>query len=283
VDRHPGPDEKSVATGFLGCGGGPAANAAVAVARLGGRAGFAGYLGRDAFGEKHLDELRHEGVDTSLVVRGPAPTPISTVLVKPDGSRSLVNYRADTPPVSVDALNLSHLRFRTLLVDGHEPELALVLLDVARRLGVPVVVDAGSVHEGTRRLVSLADHLVCSEKFATEYTGEPDPVNAARALRAVSPSVVVTLGERGLIWNAGSATGRQSAFVVDAIDTTGAGDAFHGAFALGLARGLRWEETLRFAGAVAALCCTRLGARPALPAGREVDDFLSGAGRQESG
>ena len=85
IDHHPAADEKTFATGFIDCGGGPAANAAIMVANLGYRAAFAGYLGTDFYGDKHLEELGDHGVYNGLIVRGAAPTPISAVLVKPDG------------------------------------------------------------------------------------------------------------------------------------------------------------------------------------------------------
>ena len=100
VPHHPAPDEKAFATSLTSCGGGPAANAAVTVAKLGGCSAFAGYLGQDIYGDLHLAELQEAGVDTTLVVRGTSPTPLSVIWAKPDGQRSLVNYRGETRPLS---------------------------------------------------------------------------------------------------------------------------------------------------------------------------------------
>ncbi|MDD5631094.1 MAG: PfkB family carbohydrate kinase, partial [Methylococcales bacterium] len=88
VDHHPAEDEKIVAGGFVSCGGGPAANAAVTVAKLGFKSAFSGYLGQDLYGEKHYQELVGLGVNADLISRGTSPTPLSTVLVKPDGKRA---------------------------------------------------------------------------------------------------------------------------------------------------------------------------------------------------
>ncbi|MDX1776681.1 MAG: PfkB family carbohydrate kinase, partial [Desulfobulbales bacterium] len=104
VDRHPLPDEKIRAHSFTGCGGGPAANAAVTVARLGLQAAFAGYLGNDIFGKAHFEELQQAGVHTGLVHRGQYSSALSVVLVKPGGSRALVNYREPGSFLSADSV-----------------------------------------------------------------------------------------------------------------------------------------------------------------------------------
>lgn len=270
VPHHPGADEKIFADSLVGCGGGPAANAAVTVARLGFSAAFGGYLGQDAYGELHLAELQADGVATDLVVRGTAPTPVSAVLVKPDGSRALVNYKGETRQLSAGAIDFSRLRPSIMLLDGHEPNLSLPL---AGR-GVPTVLDAGSVHTGSEALMFAVDYLVCSEKFARQWLGADAPERALAALADRAPAVVITLGEHGLIWRKGGEAGRMPAFPVEAIDTTGAGDTFHGAFAASLAAGFEWPETLRYASAAGALCCTRLGARTGIPNREQVARFL---------
>jgi len=274
VDHHPGEDEKMVADNFTCCGGGPAGNAAVAVARLGFKAAFAGYLGSDVFGDLYLQELVMEGVDTSLVVRGSDPTPVSSVLVKPDGMRSLVNYRGSTPHLPEDRLDFSRIEPNVILFDGHEPNISPPLVRSAKEKGIPTILDAGSVHAGTQALAPIVDYLVCSEKFAREYTGETDETNALAVLRTKVPTVVITLGSHGLIWATNDETGRLPAYAVDVVDSTGAGDVFHGAFAACVAQGKGWRETLEYAGAAAALCCTKAGARPGIPTRAEVERFL---------
>jgi sulfofructose kinase len=280
VPQHPGPDEKCVASSLIGSGGGPAANAAVAVARLGYRAAFAGYLGRDVWGEQHVLELIQAGVLTDLIARGSAPTPLSVVLVKPDGKRSLVNYRGRTAPLPADRIDFSNTVPKVILFDGHEPFLSVPLAGMARDKGIKTVLDAGSVHPGTRALASRVDYLICSEHFAREFTGVGDADQALARLFESQSAVVVTLGENGLIWRTAQGTGRRPAFKVEVVDSTGAGDAFHGAFAACLAAGRAWEETLRYASAVAALCCTQSGARPGIPTRQQVDEFLEARPKQ---
>ncbi|MCK9395806.1 MAG: PfkB family carbohydrate kinase [Methylobacter sp.] len=267
VSRHPGADEKIVADSLLSCGGGPAANAAVCVNRLGLTSAFAGYLGRDLYGDKHFQELNDEGVGTQLIIRGASPTPLSTVLVKPDGERCLINCKGDTRPLPADALNLAHIPAKVVLFDGHEPFISLPLAEQARQTNIPTILDAGSVHDGALALMNRVDYLVCSEKFAGQYAG--DERKALSRLAELAPTVVITLGERGLIWQRGNERGALPAYPVAAVDTTGAGDAFHGAFAAALAGGLEWQTLLRYASAAGALCCTQMGARLGLPGRKE--------------
>lgn len=275
VSHHPAPDEKSVADSLVSCGGGPAANAAVAVARLGGRSAFAGYLGRDVYGDLHLAELQAAGVDTRLVVRGADPTPLSVILAKPDGRRSLVNYRGDTRPLPSDVIDPTIFQPRVILFDGLEPDASLPAARWARAQGIPSVLDAGSVHRGTMALVDQVDFVVASAKFGLEYSGAPDAETAVSYLARMAGTAVITLGEHGLVWQKGAAMGKLPAFAVTAVDSTGAGDAFHGAFAYGLAAGFAWPELLRYASAAAALCCATIGARVGLPSGTAVADFLA--------
>ncbi len=267
VSRHPDADEKTVADSLLSCGGGPAANAAVCVSRLGLTSAFAGYLGRDLYGDKHFQELSDDRVNTQLIMRGDSPTPLSTLLVKPDGKRCLINYKGDTQALPADALDFGHVQAKVMLFDGHEPFISLPLAKKARQTKTPTLLDAGSVHEGTLALMTQVDYLVCSEKFAGQYAG--DERKALSRLAELAPAVVITLGERGLIWRRGDEQGELPAYPITAIDTTGAGDAFHGAFAAALAAGMDWQTLLRYASAAGALCCTRMGARLGLPDRKE--------------
>lgn len=272
VPHHPGPDEKTVADSLIGCGGGPAANAAVAAAKLGYSAAFCGYLGDDVYGNAHLKELRDHGIDTRLVVRGESATPLSAVLVKPDGKRALVNYKGDTKALPNGSVDFEQLAPKVILFDGHEPNISLTLMEKLAINPVPTVLDAGSMHEGTQALMDKVDYLVCSEKFALQCAG--DEQSALTRLAELAPAVVITLGERGLIWQRGTESGRLAAPPITAIDTTGAGDAFHGAFAAALTSGAEWPELLRYASAAGAYCCTQLGARPGLPSREQHQALL---------
>ncbi len=274
ASHHPGPDEKIRASAMQSCGGGPAANAAVAIARLGGQAAFVGYLGNDAFGETHLRELITEGVETTGIRRGEAPTPVAAVTIKPGGHRSIVDFRAIESTCPEDGFDLAHMMPKVLLVDGHQPLLSLKLVNQARTLGIPTLLDAGSVNDGTRLLYNRVDYLVASEKFARQMSREDEPKAALAALDGAAPFIAATWGAQGVYWQDGEGQHHMPAFDIDAVDTTGAGDAFHGAFALGLAEGLSLRANLRRACATAALTCLKPGARTALPTGDLVDRLL---------
>lgn len=274
ASHHPGPDEKMRATQMHTCGGGPAANAAITIARLGGRAAFAGYLGKDAFGEAHLREFIAEGIDISGLHRGEAPTPVAAVTIKPDGARSIIDYRAPDASAPEACASLSGFSAKVLLVDGHQPLLSMKLVDEARLLGIPSVLDAGSVHDGTLMLYNKVDYLITSEKFARDFSNEDDPRLALATLDGAAPFIACTWGEDGVYWQDENGQHHMPAFDIEAVDTTGAGDAFHGAFALGLAEGLKMKDNLRRASATAALTCLKHGARSALPERTRVEALI---------
>ena len=274
VDHHPGPDEKCFASGLLSCGGGPASNAAVTVSRLGGESSFVGYLGQDLYGKQHVEELSREGVETQWIVRSKQPTPVSVILVKPNGDRTVVSYKSATPSLKTSDIDLAHCNPLCMLFDGHQHLISMGFAEFARHRKIPTILDAGSVHRGTVELLPLMDYLVASARFAREFTGEGNESAALKILSRHAPFVVITLGEKGLLWRSGREEGEMPAFRVESIDTTGAGDTFHGAFSLAIAQGREFLTALGFASAAAALCCTKLGARPGIPTKRELDDFL---------
>ena len=274
VSHHPQPDEKIFSDSLTECGGGPAANAAVTVSKLGFKSAFAGYLGNDFYGEKHFEELKSAGVLTDFIVIGKEPTPISVSFVKPNGQRSLINYRKKTDCLKENSIDFSNIEPRVILLDGHEPEISLPLVKSASSRGIKTILDAGSVHRGTKALVDQVDYLICSEKFAKDFTGEVKEESAIEKLVKYSSNVLITLGERGLLWKNMFGEGRRTAFKVEACDTTGAGDAFHGAFAVCVACKKDWDKSLEYSSAVAAICCKKVGARTGIPYKEEVEKFI---------
>jgi len=274
LDHHPAPDEKTTALSLTAGGGGPAATAAVAAAKTGLSAAFCGYIGNDYYGQCQMKELQNAEVDTSLVVRGNTPTPLSTIWVKPNGERALVNYRPPRNILPADSIDFSGIRPKVILFDGHEPAISRRLCDYAREKGIPTILDGGSVHDGTRQLIAEVDYLICSQKFAAQFTGETNPEAALRKLSRINAKTVITLGAAGLIWNIEDKNGSLPAFPVHSKDTTGAGDVFHGVFAACIATGKDWNKALKYAAAAAALSCTGIGARSAIPTMREIESFL---------
>ncbi len=274
VKKHPGSDEKTAADFFIACGGGPAANAAVTVSKLGYRSAFIGYLGNDLYGQKHMQEFSEYGVATDLIARGDSPTPLSVILVKPDGSRTVVNYKRQTQPLRDLPERFALHRPKVMLFDGHEPIISKPLIQFAAQQRITTVLDAGSVHRGTRDLFSQVDCVVGSKTFSVDFTGREDPVEALSRLSKAVASAVITLGQDGLVWENSKGSGRLDSFPVQAVDTTGAGDAFHGAYAAGLAAGIEGIDLLVYASAVGALTCMGYGGRLAIPAASTVREFL---------
>ena len=275
VDRHPERDEKIRATSFIGCGGGPAANGAVTVARFGLKSAFVGYLGYDIFGTAHFDELQQAGVITDLVARGDYSSALSVVIVKPDGSRALVNYRMAESFLAAGAVDFSTIDAKVILFDGHEPHISPSLARSARQRNIITVLDAGSIHKGTEELAGLVDYLVCSERFGLDFSGETSEDKAAEKLSSYAANVIITLGDRGLVWKNREGSGHMKAYKVKTVDTTGAGDVFHGVLSACLAQKREWFDSLRYASAAGALCCTKTGARLGIPTKKEIDEFLA--------
>ncbi len=271
ASHHPTADEKLRATNMHTCGGGPAANAAVTIARLGGSARFSGYLGNDAFGDAHLREFAADGVLAEALHRDAAPTPVAAVTIKPNGDRSIIDYRSPTAIAAESTISLAEFPATVLLIDGHQPLLSLALIEEARALGIPSVLDAGSMNDGTLLLYNKVDYLITSEKFAKHYSDEDNPRTALAALDGAAPFIACTWGADGVYWQDEYGQHHTPAFDIEPVDTTGAGDAFHGAFALGLAEALKPKQNMRRACAVGALACLKAGARSALPTRKAVD------------
>jgi ribokinase len=167
---------------------------------------------------------------------------------------------------------------KVLHLDGWYPEIALPAARIARDAGVLVSLDAYTVSEGMEEWVSLSDVLIANESFVWGYTGCQDLEEAACSLLSQGPRLVVaTLGERGCFVATCKERFYAPGFAVDVVDTTGAGDAFHGAFLYGLLQGWDLARTARFANAVGALTCRRLGGRSSIPSLDEVEVFLEGA------
>jgi ribokinase len=164
---------------------------------------------------------------------------------------------------------------KVLLLDGLEKEGSMAAAEYAREAGVMIVIDAGSMREGALALVNLSDYFIASEDFARQFSHGNDPKAAALELLGLgAKTVIITLGEKGSICVSPESYFYQPAFKVKAVDTTGCGDVFHGAFLLGLLRKWDLRETIRFASAAAALKCREIGGRTAIPDLREVEEFL---------
>jgi sulfofructose kinase len=264
-------------SGYLAQGGGLVATALVACARLGARCDLLSLVGTDPIGDQILDELRDEGVSVVGVARvSGAGSPFSFILVdERSGERTIFHRPGDGLQWTGQEDDLAGVaECDVLLVDHVYPALSLAAARVARRHGVPVVADVvpSRVDDDFLREVQV---LIAPRDFASAAALEHDLDAALNAIHALGPpTAVITLGAEG--WVASDAAGRHrgDAYRVPVVDTTGAGDVFHGAFAYGLARGWDIARCADFAAAVAALKCTRPGGRTGLPTLPQALEFL---------
>ena len=284
VDAWPQESAKVRANSFVEVGGGMAANAAVAVARLGGEAHFWGPAGEDSVADVMSAQLQASGVDVRGLRRyAGLHSSTSAILIDARGERLIVSYRGTALEAAADWLPLDQIGAAgALLADVRWPQGAIAALRAARRAGIPSVIDADTAEPATlQALAGEAEYAVFSEPGLACFAGSGDIEGGLRRALALGARLAaVTLGERGVFWiEAGEPQGlRQlAAFSVPVIDTLAAGDVFHGAFALELARGRAPADALRFAAAAAAIKCTRPGGRNGSPSGDEVEKFLLGA------
>jgi len=274
VDAIPTVPTKILATGFTECGGGMAANASVAVARLGGVAHYWGRVGADALGHRILDELAREGVDVATVRRVPGcASPSAAILVARDGERLVCAF--NDPALDADPAWLplaSVAGFAAVLADVRWPEGARAMLDAARAAGRIAVLD-GDVGppEVILDLARRATHAMFSEPGLAAISGTEQPgAGLARVAARIDATVGVTLGAAGFLWRDGSAERYVDAPRVAAVDTLAAGDVWHGALTLALAEGSGISEAAHFANTAAALKCAKPGGRTGAPTRAEV-------------
>lgn len=275
VDRlFAGDSEKIRSFDYSAVGGGMAANGAVAAARLGAATSFWGRGGDDAAGHEMRDALAREGIDVGnfrLFVGGRSS--VSGIIVDRSGERQIVNFRGSFP-VEADWLPLDEAAGASaVLADPRWPEGAAALFAKARTLGVPTILDADMADaEVFERLLPLTDHAVFSEPALAAFLGAADDGALAKITRFGCRVAAVTRGSDGVSWHEGGRPHQRAAYAIDAVDTTGAGDVFHGAYAFAIGGGLEVSDAMSFASAAAALKCTRASGRAGIPS---FDDCLA--------
>jgi len=264
----------------LKTGGGIAATAAFTTARLGADTTYWGRLGQDDTGDQILARLKAEGVDVNDVRRiEGGVSPIGTILVSSGGERSAFGFigrglEDDGGWLPLDKLDGAD----AVLADYSWWEGAAQIFKAARERGIVSVLDAdvGDM-EAVEKLLALPDHIVFSAACLARLADTPDIEmglkHAAYRCRGV---VAVTLGEKGFYWLDGDTVRHVPTFPVQAIDTNGAGDIFHGAYTLGLAEGMPVEQAARFASATAALKCAKGSGWESIPDRQNVDSLLEG-------
>ncbi len=258
--------------------GGQMATAMCACARLGLRAKYAGVTGTDENGRRVRAELKRRGIDLSDVIIRDAQNQFAVILVdRTNGDRivlwdrdeRLVMRERDMP---VEAI----AEARALHVDDVDQPAAIRAALIAREHGVPVTSDIDRLTERTSELIEAVTIPIFAEHVPPRITGGHDQESALAAMRRPHHRMLcVTLGERGAMALDAQGVHHAPAFRVDAVDTTGAGDVFRGAFIYALLRGWPTDDILRFANAAAAVSCTRLGALGGIPSLEEVEALVA--------
>lgn len=278
IEAFPAKPTKVRALEHIESGGGMAANAASAIATLGGAVELWSRVGADDAGAKIKASLRRSGVDVRYVEsfeEGRSST--SAIMVDHAGDRMIVGARDINMPSGTSWLPLERIEKSALvLADMRWLEAVRTAFTRARAVGTPTVLDADlGARDTMADILGLTDYAVFSEGALEEFLpGLSNQERLDRVLLMGPRHAGVTLGEKGYVWRDTFGGGACAGFKVEVTDTTGAGDAFHGAFALMLAEGRPISECARFSCAVAAMKCTRLGSRSGLPRRKDVDAFL---------
>jgi len=282
VEHFPQPGQKVPASDFVITGGGCAANAAVAIARLRGRVKFSGPLGgppgRDTTSDRIIADLEREGIGCSGVERVPGGTAsASLILLDVEGEKTIATRRGknllDAVPSDATALVAT---IGAVLIDNRFPKFVAPICAAARARGIPLVIDGDQETTEDDALLALGTHVVFSAECLRGTTRCTDLqeglVRMAKRLRGF---LAVTDGANGAYWIDNGAVRHVPGFAVTAVDTLGAGDVFHGAFTLALLEGQPLPAAMRFACAAAGLKCTRFGGTTGSPTRAEVEALLA--------
>ncbi len=261
-------------------GGGPAANSTVAAARLGLSAAFISPVGDDDDGKRILNDLEAEKVSTSAMKIRPGKTSAIAYcwIDAPTGKRSVAWTRGTAEELAADEADLELVRnARILHMDGHNPVAALAAAKEAKKHGVLVCIDAGTIRDGIDELLPLCDMIIASEAFARKYTGEEDLDKAIYKLADIGAKVTgITMGKLGsMILDNGKILRCPTFDINPVVDTTGAGDVYHTGFEVRYLETQDLMECMRFASAVSTLKCLKPGGRTGIPTRKEVEEFLA--------
>ena len=283
VDAYPRANTKKEVFEWREQGGGPVATALVTVARLGIAARFYGVIGDDEPGEKIRQSLVGEGVDARLIKRKGKSSQIAFIVIeKGSGRRTIFWKRPSGKELKKTELDDDFLKGGNfLLLDGLMADVSLHAAAKARESGIPVMLDAGRLRRGMLEIAALSDYIVASEEFARDLKWRLTAAELAKRRAELGCKVLtVTLGERGSISVSDKRLLRVPAFTVETVDTTGAGDVFHGGFIYGLLQKWELKDIMAFASAVAAMKCKKVGGRAGIPSLSEVKAFLSSSGNK---
>lgn len=283
LDTFPTEDTKQKACSVTESGGGPCGTGLVAAAKLGASAAYIGFCSDDNAGQFLQADFKRYGVDTSYMTEIPDTSAfVSCIWLADDqASRTCVFHRGTVPGTKLDKETKQAIQdAKILMVDGNDLDAAVEGAKVAKETDTLVLYDAGGRYPNVERLLALTDILIPSEEFALGHTGAETAEEAAKKLwEMYQPKVIViTQGKKGGILYQGETVKAYPAFPVEAVDTNGSGDVFHGAFAFAMTKGWDYETCCVFSSAVSALKCLQVGARKGVPTYDATIEFLSARG-----
>ncbi len=282
LNTFPAFNSKSEASSIAYQGGGQVATAMVALSRLGLNVSYIGSIGDDKFGEFSIESLRSEGVNVeNVTIQSGLSSQFAIVLVQSQGKEEsrggrTIIWKRDTfiSPENIDPELIASSKY--LHIDGHNIDAEILACEIAKSEGTLISFDAERVFPRIERLIEKTDFLISSENFPEQFTGEKNPFESLKRIFSFGPKLVgMTLGYKGVLAFDGSTFYEIESFPVNVVDTTGAGDAFHAGFLYGQIKNFSIEKSLQYGNAVAAINCTKLGGRSALPSSDEVSNFLS--------
>ena len=259
--------------------GGQVASAMVACARLGLRAKYIGTVGDDERGRVQMESLRGTGVNLDdVVVRIGCPNQSAYILVdNSTGERTVLWRRPDSLRIEPEWITPERIACARLLhIDGHDTLAVARAAEIARGASMTVTVDVDTIYPGFERVLPNADYLLASAEFPERWTGESDPFRALERIQNEYGMHLagMTLGAHGALARVDGRFLYSPGFVVNAVDTTGAGDVFHGAFCYAVIERMEVRDALDFSNAMAALNCTALGARGGIRSAAEARDLI---------
>ena len=279
VPKYPAEDTKCRANGMKLAGGGPTATGIVAAAKLGESCEFIGVLADDAGGRFLVKDFDKYGVDVSSIdiIKGYRSFTSCIWLNAQKATRTCVFDKGNLPPMVLSDKQKQTIRkAKLLMIDGNEIDAAEQAAKIAKDNGVQVLYDAGGLYDGVERLLKLTDILIPSEEFALGHTGEKSAEAAAQNLyNTYHPEIVViTQGSRGGVIFDGKRIVSYPIYPAKVVDSNGAGDVFHGAFATAVVKGYDYIKCCHFSSAVSAIKCTGIGARESIPDFKTVEEYL---------
>lgn len=279
VPEFPAPNSKMKMLQFSKQGGGQVATAMVALGRWGVKTKYIGKVGEDDLGQFSLNSIRQEGVDVSSVTIEPnATNQFAMIIVDGSSGDRTILWNRDGRLMyrEGELLKEEVCSGKLLHLDGHDIHAALQSARWAKEERIPTVIDLDKAEPLTSELIEEIDFVITSSRFPTLYTGISDREKALLELQKQTPGFLcATLGHEGAVALVNGEFLHAEGSKVKAVDTTGAGDVFHGGFIYGFLQNWELKEILKFANAAAALKCQNLGGRKGIPTLEEVQRFLS--------